>query len=108
MKDTTELRDKLAKMYGWEKRRDDSAMEFWASAADAMRLCHPIPDTLDCAASAMPVGWTWGKWGDGIWVAHCRADTQVAVEVVDTGDEKYDRFKLAIECHEIEAKRSKV
>jgi hypothetical protein len=71
------MRDELARMMGWQH--------------------FEILDTLDAAAAYMPAGWTWLRTVHRIysieWSAHMSTMT---VRTPDTGDEKYDRFALAL------------
>ena len=63
---------------------------------------HPHPLTLDGAAKALPEGWSWtkhatsfGKW----WAAYPPGwNGEEYPEVVDTGDEIADRYRLAVAC----------
>lgn len=58
------------------------------------------PITIDGAAAALPKGWTWERTdaGDGMtWYAYPPGwDGQEYPTIKDTGDEKLDRFRLAI------------
>ena len=66
------------------------------------RWDHPHPLTLDGAAKALPEGWSWtkhatsfGKW----WAAYPPGwNGEEYPEVVDTGDEIADRYRLAVAC----------
>jgi hypothetical protein len=62
---------------------------------------HPIPDTLDAAAKALPEGWLWSRElmfnGTIHWVIRRWDGDQLrALKLSDTGDEKHARFGLAI------------
>lgn len=73
---------------------------------------HPIPDTLDAAAACLPEGWFWSKrasanrGGMTSWFAwHTNDDADVPlIEIPDTGDEKVDRFRLAVLARSAEMK----
>jgi len=132
---TEEIRGELARLAGWNKpgvmyttmeQSDDMALDARLLARDSMRNAlskdhwwrlnsdgsfdtswkHPYPLTLDSAASALPVGWKWARWGDGVWVAQrvypasmLPKDCDMSIiETLDTGDEIRDRFVLAVLC----------
>jgi hypothetical protein len=62
---------------------------------------HPIDDTLDAAAKALPEGWLWSRElmfnGTIHWVIRRWDGDQLrALKLSDTGDEKHARFGLAI------------
>lgn len=113
---TQERRDWLARDEGWyapmTNPQAPGALE-WTKVFPEypyLRPCgwgkddckHPIPDTLDAAAKALPDGWMWVKcWAidetDYLavkYMAYGVDDHEVIVP--DTGDEKHDRFVLAI------------
>lgn len=101
MSDNIEARDYIARANGWAwgefNHRLDTITGWHKVTGKIVRpsYYHPIPNTLDEAAK-LPDDWTWAKWGDGVYVAQCRKNTQVQLEVVDTGDEKADRFALRL------------
>lgn len=55
-----------------------------------------LEDTLEAVAACLGEEWTWARWGDGVWIAQrSGVGKRPLIEVVDTGDEKTDRLRLA-------------
>jgi hypothetical protein len=107
---TQERRDWLARDEGWTCDTSDPCLA-WTHPTDENGTGghywvgswygeHPIPDTLDAAAKALPDGWRWTKswgWSKGLCCLTYSAYVDgYHVVVADTGDEKHDRFGLAI------------
>ena len=76
-------------------------LQCWRKAGDSIRYHeHPIPPTLDAAASAMPEGWDWRRVG-GEYLGGNKVNGGGIVtraSVTDTDDEKLDRARLAVAC----------
>jgi len=55
-----EMRDKLAKLMGWTQG-ENFGMVRWTQTPNGhgLSLHHPILETLDFVASALPEGWEW-------------------------------------------------
>jgi len=96
--DTTAVRDELARMMGFVKAEDDEGYEWYDKDGKLFDDDHPIEDTLDSAAACMPEGWGWNKVHG--WFAAYKIGRPSGgknnVCVPDTGDEKLDRFNLAL------------
>ena len=97
---TDELRDRLAKALGWQQIED---------AWDTTDGQHPLPpNDLNALAAVWREelkGWSWARWGDGVWIAQPPGVNPKLVEVPDTGDEYHDRLALTLAC--VEAERGK-
>lgn len=102
--DTTAVRDELAKFCGFTRHEPPGGGDpFWTheSSRDAI-YAHPIDDTLCVASDCLPDEWTWekrsmidrGKWSFR-WFAWT-GDDRYEVTVEYTGNEKLDRFNLAL------------
>lgn len=106
-----EIRDRLAERAGWkfsgtEKWRPPGHWSPPGWPDTNLSICdHPMPATLDGAASAMPVGWEWQRF-NGRWRAQkmkpcgCCIDAETEQRVTDTGNEISDRYRLAWKCVE--------
>lgn len=106
---TEQLRDWLARDGGWTITsvpllHRDGTYEVWVSPAGEVghinignpQAC-PTPDTLDAAAAAMPEGWWWEKcYGMYAAVPNGGVLKCHGIMADDTGDEKHDRFLLAV------------
>jgi len=99
MNGNLELRNKLLPFLGYtEHEHPGGGDPYWThkSSRDSIYE-HPIPNTLDAIAEAMPAGWVWTRTSDRRWGAMNHGFIGgLYVEVHDTGDEKADRIKLAI------------
>lgn len=91
-----ELRDWLARDMGWTFRSACGNHWWEQSEGDPGTENHPIPNTLDAAAAAMPEGWDWWKSSSEYLAQAAGTDF---VRVRSTGDEITDRFRLAVLCH---------
>lgn len=78
--------------YAWFKNGEPDA-NYWNNYRP-----HPIPATLDAAASAMPEGWRWTCCSQ-LWhaIPH-EGKPHKHITVPRTGDEIRDRFALAKAC----------
>lgn len=114
---TDELRDWHAKRLGWTKNENLGPPCGWLEpdrwtrgdpGNDGTILplnIHPIPATLDAAASLMPEGWVWMRVSGTdcgkrclLWTA---TNDSTGFEITpDTGDEIHDRLLLAKLAHE--------
>jgi hypothetical protein len=99
--DTTAMRDELAKMMGWTLQHDEKTpcTYWWNRFTNEQCVMgrHPIPDTLGGAAACMPEGWIWERLelAHGLcWWAGTGEDDGITIP--DTGEEKHDRFALAL------------
>lgn len=62
-------------------------------------LTHPFPvGDLNAVHAAWPEVWTWGRWGDGTWIAqrHPLGGKPHTIEVVDTGNTWHDWASLLL------------
>lgn len=93
-------RDWLAEQEGWKRRGDRWRHPVYHKLGSGQKR-HPLPNTLDAAAEAMPKGRTFirvcrlgGRYEWASQKYHGIND----VWVTDTGNEINDRFHLACEC----------
>ena len=102
-----ECRDFIARDEGWEF--NTRVFGCWSSAEYGVKSQenHPVPETLDAAAAALPEGWSLvvthdPEMFDGKWVAaakyHSDRATTQAVDNCDT--EILARFRLAVACRQ--------
>lgn len=100
-----ELRDWWAVEHGYKyvEGREHVTVPHWIDStgepvwnAECRLAIHPLEDTLEAAAACLGEEWTWARWGDGVWIAQrSGVGKRPLIEVVDTGDEKTDRLRLA-------------
>lgn len=103
MNENTAVRDELARLAGWENHP-----EYGWCHADEQYIDgrpHPIPNTLDAAAT-LPEGWEAFKNQTHGWWARFRVgELHIPVRKTNTGDEKADRFALRLAVEKIEHER---
>jgi len=93
-----EAREWLAKNSGpWSLRNGRWYHRDWHKSGSGQRH-HPIPPTLDAIAACMPEGWRWSRIPPCGWSAYNPKPPHNRVSVLDTGDEKLDRARLAVAC----------
>lgn len=96
---TDELRDWHARRAGWIQVESDFEGELMWSKGPHKQWDHPMPPTIDGAASAMPPNWSWqrseGKW----WAGQIGATRWKCVQIPETSitgeHEIHDRYLLA-------------
>jgi hypothetical protein len=98
--ETTAARDWHAHRAGWTFKVWDNGGEGWRREHPDRREYeyhegHPMPNTLDGAASAMPPGWEWRRYGGEGWRAFTTSGELLQANVPDTGNEIHDRYLLA-------------
>lgn len=105
-----ECRDWIARDEGWTSFSATNGIVVWHrgsfdTVGEPYSTCkepHPVPATIDAAASAMPERWWWFRhvWnGEWVWTAVLKCGTIARViHIRDTDDEKLDRFRLAVAC----------
>lgn len=113
-------RDWLAEQEGWKRRGDRWRHPVYHKLGSGQKR-HPMPNTLDAAAEAMPEGirvqrhlcdtmhrWEYCLWKlrDGKYDEWYQPMEAPVWPLPDTGNEINDRFHLACECVWAERERS--
>lgn len=92
--------DEFTKTHFWKKRISND----WTRE-------HPIPETLDAAAEAMPSGWWWEVWVDSLPGVQVKAIPlppnidQPHIYIDQSETEILARFRLAVACCQADDER---